>query len=341
LDKLIQRFEGFPSKTNLTKKLLFCFDAFDSIASWKPLDKDYKAIGLWYNVNYLGISLSNIGSNIKHELFHMISEAHHGESNIRELIDKLQSELEKSINETKQIIDNGIYELLTYCEKNSLQHKLVPEKVIASVDIFYRVYSQMFWNIINDSALGVIAIELDDMEQIKFDVEKERKKIYNLKSKLKNINAIMTYTIKNEFDERKRNFLLYSLELLQFMTCFQHMPYESIAYGILGDDWRPRMRRHFARNLLKSWHKNRSSENIDDFKKIVITYCKSDVAEGFLRFYDRYLHIIEAQAIHNDPLNPNITQQIHNTEALSRGKEAYKALNREFNKLFLELKKYE
>ena len=79
---------------------------------------------------------------------------------------------------------------------------------------------------------------------------------------------------------------------------------------------------------------------INDFKKIVITYCKSDVAEGFLRFYDRYLHIIEAQAIHNDPLNPNITQQIHNTEALSRGKEAYKALNREFNKLFLELKKY-
>lgn len=341
LDKLIQHFEGFPSKKNLAEKLEFCFDEFKVIASWKPIDKDYKAIGLWYNVDGLKTSLPNIVSNVKHELFHVISEVHHGESNTRKRIIPLQAKLEKSIDKNRQTVDNGIQQLLVYCNQNRLEHKFNLEKILSSVGIFYVAYTDMFWNFINDSALGVIAIEIDDIGHIKFDVEKERRNIFKLTSKLKKINDLMVHTIKNEFDERKRNFLLHTLELLQFMTCFQYMPYESVAYGILGDDWRPKMKRHFARNMWKSWHKNKSNKNIEDFKKIVMTYCKSDVAEGFLRFYDSYLHIIKAQAIHNDPLNPNITQQIHNTECLTRGKEAYKSLNMEFYKLFKELKKYE
>jgi hypothetical protein len=341
LGKLIQHFEGFPSKTNLAEKLVFCFDEFNDIASWKPLGKDYKAIGLWYNVNSLKISLSNIVSNVKHELFHVISEVHHGESNTRKRITPLQAKLEESIDKTRQTVDNGIQQLLVYCSQNRLEHKFNLEKILSSVGIFYVAYTDMFWNFINDSALGVIAIEIDDMEHIKFDVEKERRNLFKLTSKLKKINDLMAHTIKNEIDEKKRNFLLHTLELLQFMTCFQYMPYEAIAYGILGDDWRPKMKRHFARNLWKSWHKNKSSKNIEDFKKTVITYCKSDVAEGFLRFYDSYLHIIGAQAIHNNPLNPNITQQIHNTECLERGENAYRMLHEEFNKLFRELKKYE
>ena len=40
-------------------------------------------------------------------------------------------------------------------------------------------------------------------------------------------------------------------------------------------------------------------------------------------------------------INQNITQQIHNTGCLERGKIAYKTLDREFNVLFEKLNKHE
>ena len=74
---------------------------------------------------------------------------------------------------------------------------------------------------------------------------------------------------------------------------------------------------------------------------MVVKYCDPEVAKGFLRFYDHYLDIIKAQAIHNNPNNPNIRQQIHNTGCIERSKIAFRTLNVEFYKLFKDLKKPE
>ena len=42
-----------------------------------------------------------------------------------------------------------------------------------------------------------------------------------------------------------------------------------------------------------------------------------------------------------DPLNPEITKQIHNTESLHSAKEGYKLLNRLFYDLFKKVKEFE
>lgn len=341
LGKLIQHYKGFPSPIHLTEKLWFCFDKGYYPASCKNWSGDFKIIRICFNVDYLKESKSWITKTIKHELLHRISELHEGQDNTIRIISKWQDKLKEVIHENIIIVDKGVNELLDYYSKNLSKPKLTPERIEEIIKFFYKFSTKRFWNTISDSALCVIAIELDDMKFIAACIKRDKLGFYALETILKNIDLTMVHIIKNEPDERRRNFLLAALKLLQFMTCFSCMPFEAIAYGILGDGWRPRMKKHFARNLWKSWHKNKAAKNIDNFKKIVRETCSSEVASRFLRFYDSYLDIIKAQAIHNDPLNPNITQQIHNTECLRRGKKAYVILNNEFGKLFKELKKYE
>jgi len=224
--------------------------------------------------------------------------------------------------------------VLSEYEENPEAWAYVKERV----DSFYKYAQELFWSLIADSALNVIAIELGDVAHIEIDIERDKNRVGDLIARLEYISAIEDKIMKKGGDETKRNHQLGALKLLQFMECFKKMPFEAVAYAILGDNWMPKKKRHFIRNLLKSFRRNKAQENIDNFKSIVNQYCHPEVAEGFLRFYEDYLDIVSAQAIHNNPMDPSITQQIHNTECLKRGRKAYATLNKEFYSLFSQLK---
>lgn len=338
---LIRQYRGFPSSIHKAEELYFCFDKL-SLARASVLDFRYfKIIRISYDVDHLNEQEAIITNVIKHELFHIVSQMHEGEERTTQRISKFQDKLAKAIEQNKRTVDEGVKAILFYCGQMYKYNKSPAKEFEHLILSFYEYSKKNFWNLISDSALCVIAIELDDIEYIRVDIKRDQNRIVNLTGWLRYIINIWKHIMKKESDERKRNFSLSTLKLLQFILCFNDMPYNAIAYAILGDDWRPKKKRHFVRNFLKYFHRNKAQQNIDDFESVVKKYCHSEVAEGFLRFYDDYLHIIDAQAIHNYPLDPNITQQIHNTECLKRGIRAYATLNREFYKLFRELKSYE
>ena len=337
LNGFIEHYGGFPLQTILTRKLWFCFDEGGHSAI-SMRSEDFKEVGISFNINDISqMTPSQIVGTIKHELLHIVSKAHQGEMNTIRGINVLHNQFRKHNDETKIKIDAGVNELLAYCKENSTLSQHFSGHIKNKIDLTYEYFTNIFWNLISDSALCVIAIEMDDMEYIKTSVETDSYRINDLPYQLDQNTVVIKHAAENVLDEQRKFFLLTTLKSLQFIICLDSMPYHAIAYGILGDDWRPKKKISFG-NLLKIRHKNGANKNIENFKGIVLKHCDPDVAAGFLKFYDDFLDIIKAQAIHNDPLNPNIIQQIHNTECLRRGKKAYRTLIAEFNKLSKELK---
>ena len=208
-----------------------------------------------------------------------------------------------------------------------------------SVWYFYRYYSEKFWNLVDDSALCIIAMELEDTSFIFAWIENDKSMVHSLGERLENLESLRRHIIKNESNDERKKFLLEALKIMQFIDCFNGMPFFAIAYGILGEGWKEKLKGNILRKMHIKWHRNESSSNIYTFKALVKRYCDHEVERRFMRFYDLYIGIIKAQAIRNDPLDPNIQKQIHDTGAIERSKEAYSALNQEFSELFKKIRK--
>ena len=337
----IKRYGGFPSMRNPTERLLVTFDTFFGIASCKNLSGDFKLIGVRFNVAHLSLPDSEIVNVIKHELLHFIAEEIHGQRNTIEQIKKIQNESAISIEENRLLIENQVKRVIVYCHRNSFDAEKIAEEISISRDYFYKYASLKFSNLVSDSALCIIAMEVGDMDFVNNWINNDTLIINKLEDRLKEVDRIVSHVIDNETDEIKKEILLNTLRLLQFIECFNGMPFFAIAYGVLGENWTQRLKKGFFKIRRKNWHRNLSSKNIHDFERMVVKYCDSEVAKGFLRFYGHYLDIIKTQAIHNNPKNPNIRQQIHNTGCIERSKIAFRTLNVEFYRLFKDLKKPE
>lgn len=347
-DELIQYYKGFPSRIHLTERVWLIFEAsmyYQANIEWSS---DFKLFRIRYNINSLKASDSHIANTIKHEFLHIISEIHHGQNRIISSIDRMQSKLNSKIEENKIIVEESLQYLLKNFESQTMSNGLAGinstiqlEKLFEeTVKRFYGYTQKMFWNFICDSALCVIAIELDDLQFINYAVQRDAQRFFGCERNLKWIKNLTEKAMKNENDDNRKNFLSNASKLFQFIICLDKMPYEGIAYSILGEDWRPGTKRRFIRKLRKYLHRNKARQNIDNFRSIVQEYCDPEAGQGFLRFYDSYLRIVNAQAIHNDPSNPDVTKQIFDTECLNLGKEAYKTLNREFYILFKKMEEY-
>lgn len=340
LSRIIKHYRGFPSPIHLTERIAFCFSLSSQYAAaTQKMTEEFELIIVWFNVANIWSTDSERLSMIEHELLHIISQSHENEKGMRILIRGCQDKLKGKIYKNKETVDKGVKELENYCKKIMFGgNEAILKRVESSIEYFYLYSTEQFWNLIADSALCVIAMELEDHDYVWPCIQRDERRVYDCENKFLDIESIMKYAIKNEIGLQKRNFLLAALRLIQFINCFEAMPIESVAYAVLGEKWHENARTKFFSIFGKQWHRNAASAVIHNFKKLVISHCDHAVAEGFLRFYESYVHIIRAQSIHNNPLNPNISQQIHNTEALSRGEEAYNILNREFHKLFQELK---
>lgn len=334
LKALIRQYRGFPSSIFKTERINFCFDEIPiAQAMVRNPYGDFRVIFVSYDINCLNEPKAEVMHALKHELLHIVSKLHEGEDKTKKAMIVFQRRLSQKIEENRKIIDKCIGDVLSEYEGNPEASAYAKGRV----ESFYKYARELFWSLIADSALNVIAIELGDAAHIEIDIERDKNRIRDLIARLEYISSVEGKIMEKEGDETKRNRQLGALKLMQFMECFKKMPFEAVAYAILGDNRMPK-KRHFIRNLLRSFRRNKAQENIGNFKSIVNQYCYPEVAEGFLRFYEDYLGIVSAQAIRSNPLNPDIAQQIHNTECLKRGRKAYATLNKEFYRLFSQLK---
>lgn len=347
---LIRKYKGFPSATNLTKRVWFIFDIsnfYQAMVDWSP---DYEIIQIKFSVNSFNIPKSHRINTLLHELLHIISEVHHGEDRIRHIIDRYNDKLENAIKRNEKVFRNGLYDLIGNLSNyvpsnfnNPNREEFFADLLRDYVNKFFTSTKSIFWNFIADAALCVIAIELDNFDFIKYAVSRDSIRIGELRDSLISIKELRDRISSKENNEKRKEYLLQILKLIQFMTCTLKMPVEGIAYGVLGEGWRPVEKEHSLVGVLKfwskgkSWHRNKSNKNVDTFKSIVTEYCDPDVSEGFLRFFQSYMDVVSAQAIHNDPLNPDITKQIFDTECLKRGKRVYRVFNQEYYKLYVML----
>ena len=117
----------------------------------------------------------------------------------------------------------------------------------------------------------------------------------------------------------------------------------SVAYEVFGEDIKPAKKIHVIQ-ILRRWHErkrpNSSNEVINQFKETVKRHCNPDVASGFLRFFESYLDAVKTMYIYIDPWNLDITKEIHDRNCRKKASQTFKILNREFNVLLSEFKKY-
>jgi hypothetical protein len=237
--------------------------------------------------------------------------------------------------------DNFIYGL-TPVEKRQNIEFIDPRELQIYLHKFFGEWPGSFCNRINDSSLCVIALTIQDKEFINFATNIDRFLVSESFQNFQYINEHLEYIEYNAGP--KKDFFLLLMKLLQFITCFCNMPYLSVAYGVLGEDIKPVNKIHIIRRLRKWYERERpnpSNEVIDQFKDTVNRYCDPDVASGFLRFFESYLDAVKTMSIYVDPWNPDFTKEIHDPNCRRKVARAYRILNREFNVLLSEFKKYE
>jgi hypothetical protein len=336
LKRFIKTYKGFPSSIHKTEVIDFSFYLGEH-AAFVRMEEDYRKLVIALHIQ----NLKESEQHIIHEMYHVVSSCHEGEDKMTKLISRWHGKLLATITKNLTLVDQQAEQMLKYCEKEGISFTLAPnyrEYLDRQINDFYKHTGGRFWNIINDTALAIIAIELGDKEYLDFCMDRDNTRVKSLFYLLEDHLRIIRHINDNKSLNRKESDLLKSyLHILHFMICFNYFPYESVAYHVLAHS-RKWAKEHPYAKLDKD---SRASKNISFYRDTVNKYCDKQVSEGILAFCDSYLHIVDAQAIHNDPIDPNITQQIYNTECLNRGKEAYKTLNREFLKLFNELKKFQ
>ena len=335
---IIKAYGAFPSVEFPAKNLAFVFESADRLASCESMTKNFEIIRIAINVDSMHLEDGQLYNFIKHELFHIIAKLKEGEDQVKLNVEKLQKNFSDQINREKKMLENGIRNIVEYCTGKRLSVGEIFEQLQVSMQYFYKYYAEKFWNLVDDSALCIIAMELEDRKFIFAWIQNDKSMVYSLGERLENLCNLREHIAKNEIDRKKKMFLLETLKIIQFIECFNGMPFFAIAYGILGEGWKERIKGSILRKLHINWHRNESSLNIYTFKALVKKYCDVEVEKRFMKFYDSYLNVIKAQAIRNDPLEPNIQKQIHDTGAIERSKEAYAILNQEFSELFDEIR---
>jgi hypothetical protein len=304
------------------------------------LNHDYSQIGIEFNIEYIDLSDHEITNMMKHELLHVISGLHYRQDSVKISIGKFQNRLMKPIKENMMTLESNIRKFfLSYNQKSQENHEFIQE-VISSFKYFYKYSTKKFWNIISDSALCMIAIEIGDKNFIDYwinadttivDQFEDRIKKFNKEFDKLNIERIGGTKATNE--EFKK--------ALQYMDCFNGMPYFAVAMATFGHKQLiGNKSSNFWKNKKHKYHNQIELElkNIERFKGIIENYTHKNVKEEFLKFYQQYLKIFEAQSKSPDPLNADLTFQIHNKESLSKGRLSYKLLNRGFYSILKGIK---
>ncbi len=328
LGRLIQRYGGFPITSALTKEVYYLFD--NGLGVTASIGSDETGI-LYLTFNDSVYKTSDAIRNVLvHELYHIINEVHYKQQEIYVLIEQWNKRLRKSVEANKKELQVDVEDLVNYIQSNSDVY--LEGEAYSKINGFYKRAAQHFWNYVMDTSLGIIAIELDDKQYIDHMAESDKVRITEFESQTETLNRFKE--IVNLKNPLKKKFYLSLLEILQFMTCFTQMPIFSIAWGVLSQSKKWKSTHPYYQ--LKD--DATPSELIEAFKLSVKSKCSKETSTYFLDFYESYLDIVKAGAIHNNPLNPDIEKQIFDTECLKLASKSFKLLNKNFNRLLVELR---
>jgi hypothetical protein len=325
------------------------------------------------HINWNGL----VAHVLSHELYHVAADIHDEQGKQTKSLQKRRNRLEVAIKRNRIQIKRGIEAYLKVFEKsNSKQPRMKIRDIVASgyasrtssddfvyglthvetrqniefielrelqifLHKFFGEWPGSFCNRINDSALCVIALTIQDKEFINGATNIDKFLVSDSHQNFQYIKEHLEYIEYNAGS--KKDFFLHLMKLLQFITCFCYMPYLSVAYGVLGEDIKPVKKIHIIRRLRRRYERkrpNQSNEVINQFKDTVNEYCEPDVASGFLRFFESYLDAVKTMSIYIDPCNPDIIKEIHDRNCRKKASQTFKILNREFNLLLSEFKKY-
>lgn len=335
LDRLIVEYKGFPSPfiTTNSFRFIFYYDPNNLNTAFVHSKENFSQVTVYLDVRAVFAREDSIFHILFHELLHPISQLHEKEASQKDLIDHWNKHLDEHIIKNQKHLESVMHTLIENLPKH-YNIEFFEKQIEQQIKYFYSRGARIFWNNVADTALGIIAIELGANDYIQNCNEEDWRLVSELITDLNNWNGHFEDHILPSAGTQKEH-LISIQKLLQFVSCYQYMPYHGIAWGVLSHSHIWVSHHPYAR--LKD--DNTSLEIINQFEKTVKELCYPDVSEYFLEFYYAYLDIIKTGAIHNNPLDPNIKKEIHDTKCLKRASRAYKLLNRGFHKLLKEVKR--
>ena len=338
LQQLKKSYRGFTSPILLVETIYFCLDDFEyanAYVIYKP--KDYTKIYMGVSFNCLAQTEAFVRVTLIHEFYHVISDIHEGEERIKNELLQLHRNDEAVIKQMESEFFAMDERVLTSIRKHaSLKSGDESLILIFCRQHFFANHSLWFHSEICDLGLTIIAIELGDIGYLDEMNRRDAERVRQLNAGLNEIKNIRLKAMSESWDRKNKNLLNSALNLMEFMLCSIFYPFDGVAYHVLAHshNWASH---HPYSSLSKD---SLATKNITQFEAIVTELCSREVSTSFLKFYGAFTHIIKSQAIHNDPLNPAITQQIHNTETLNRSKSARRIHRAEFDILFRQFKRW-
>jgi hypothetical protein len=294
---------------------------------------NYEYIDIELQVPGVFVEDRYIAHLLTHELLHPISQYHEKANEQFKLIQRWNRHLDRAIEKNRKLLESGLKEIRIRLPQVGVEN--FDNKIKEKIQRFYRRGVRIFWNHVDDTALGIIAIELGLNQYIEVCNVGDRTLLNRLDSELGYIDEYLREHMLpyENFSVNYKGFVNAILKLLQFITCYEFMPYHGIAWGVLSHSQEWASHHPYAR--LKD--NNTSYQIIVEFEAIVRKECDPEVAEHFLEFYHAYLDIVRAGAIRNNPLDPNIKKEIYDTGCLKNASRAYRLLQKGFGKFIREL----
>tara|TARA_Y100000310_G_scaffold327583_1_gene394172 strand:+ start:218 stop:1456 length:1239 start_codon:yes stop_codon:yes gene_type:complete len=332
LRKVMTKYKGFPSALLGTERIVLAFHDLKYHGASESHKPDFSQVTIKFGIVSIIESNSLIYNLLKHELYHTISSYHENESvqsnQLRRWERKLSGPVEKNKEEVKRWIDSVSRDIksLRYINLNAL------------FDNFYRYTLKFFWNHVADTALGIIALELEDEDYIDEFIARYENKALAL-DRFRKISSSMKKIIREAKTRKKRKYKKKLFELVQFMLAYNYIPFEMLPFALIDDYWHPK--KPFFKIFKKQKYHRRAKKLIRTYEAKIVLFFLPESREAYMKFWNQYKEMTKHMNIWVDPLDPNITREIHNAECLESAKECYKTLNREFYKLFKAVKKAE
>ncbi|MBW3005130.1 hypothetical protein KY310_04840 [Candidatus Woesearchaeota archaeon] len=317
---------GFPSPADQTRRIVLRFriNALDIERYVGRVDVFRINLGL-SNIARIG-DTQKITYSLVHELYHMISGFRHGEEKQTRLFFKWKKKLEEDIEENKESVKKWM---------SVLEQETGPDRIFKKwevfADFFFQQSGGIYWNIIDDIGLNLIALELEDVNYAFNQLSEAQQQLKGYIEILAEL-ADFADKIRNlDVAEDKKRFYMQYLALIEFIIAFQAMPFEILAFVYLDDVCHKKKEVY---SVLKNAKADViAADLVKEYESWISKYFEKDASAAFMKFWVYLKSIVKNMNIYLDPDNPDYTMKIHNIHSLKRSKEGYKLLNRLFKDL--------
>lgn len=332
IEVMVRKYGGFPSQSINSENIMICFDILDGKAVHANVSKDLKKIVIWIDIDMMAKGRYNeIFMPLRHEIYHVIAQAQHSQHKMGVLIQAWKKRLDPYVEKNKRTMSKGIIHFLEYSRIGENISRDEARTLVLSFQKFFDVSYEQFHNMVADSALCIIAMEIEDIDYINERMSFDRQDIVQLKNNLAQLEAYYKHARKlrdydhPEFSLVRAMYIRSVLNAMSFVYFFNHLPINAIAIHALSrSEWgrdHPYVRygKYYAY----------ANKVVEEYKEVIKKHFNIP-NEGFLKFFEAYASIAQAQAIHINPNDPNVKQEMYNKGAMVKANEAFKILNGQF-----------